>query len=47
MGAAATAELVVLDQVGVKNQHFLWTPTILTWDLGALCRILLIEARSP
>jgi len=34
-------------KVGVKSQHFLWTPTILAWDLGALCRILPIEARSP
>jgi hypothetical protein len=25
----------------------LQTPTILAWDLGALCRILPIEARSP
>jgi hypothetical protein len=32
---------------GVKNQHFLRTPTILAWDLSALCRILLIEVRSP
>ena len=34
-------------KAGVKNQHFLRTPTILAWDLGALCRILPIEARSP
>jgi hypothetical protein len=34
-------------KVGVKDQHFLRTPTILAWDLGALCRILPIEARSP
>ena len=34
-------------KAGVKNQHFLQTPTILAWDLGALCRILPIEARSP
>ena len=31
----------------VKAEHFLRTPTILAWDLGALCRILPIEARSP
>jgi hypothetical protein len=34
-------------KVGAKNQRFLRTPTILAWDLGALCRILPIEARSP
>ena len=34
-------------QIGVKDHHFLRTPTILAWDLGALCRILPIEARSP
>lgn len=28
-------------------QHFLQAPTILAWDLPALSRILLIEARSP
>jgi hypothetical protein len=27
--------------------HFLRSPTIVAWDLGALCRILPIEARSP
>jgi hypothetical protein len=34
-------------KAGVKDQHFLHAPTILAWDLGALCRILPIEARSP
>jgi hypothetical protein len=34
-------------KVGVKDQRFLQTPTILAWDLGALRRILPIEARSP
>ncbi len=34
-------------KAGAKNQHFLQTPTILAWDLSALCRILPIEARSP
>jgi hypothetical protein len=24
-----------------------WAPTIFAWDLNAVCRILLIEARSP
>jgi hypothetical protein len=28
-------------------QHFLQAPTIVAWDLSALCRILPIEARSP
>ena len=31
----------------VIGAHFLRAPTILAWDLGALCRILPIEARSP
>jgi len=30
-----------------KGQHFLQAPTILAWDLPALCRILPLEARSP
>jgi hypothetical protein len=34
-------------KMGVKNRHFLRTPTILAWDLGALRRILPMEARSP
>ena len=34
-------------QAGVQHQRFLQSPTILAWDLGALCRILPIEARSP
>ena len=34
-------------QVGARGQRFLQTPTILVWDLGAFCRILPIEARSP
>ena len=32
---------------GTKGQHFLQAPTILAWDLAALCRILPFEARSP
>jgi len=32
---------------GAIGQHFLLAPTIVAWDLGALCRILPIEARSP
>ena len=34
-------------KVGVPDRLFLRTPTILAWDLGAFCRILPIEARSP
>jgi hypothetical protein len=34
-------------KAGVKDQHFLWTPTILAWDLGAFRRILPLEAKSP
>jgi hypothetical protein len=32
---------------GAIGQHFLRAPTIVAWDLVALCRILPIEARSP
>jgi hypothetical protein len=34
-------------KASVRHQRFLQSPTILAWDLGALCRILPIEARSP
>ena len=34
-------------RAGTQAEDFLRTPTILAWDLGALCRILPIEARSP
>jgi hypothetical protein len=34
-------------QAGVFGEHFLRTPTILAWDLGAACRILPLEASSP
>jgi hypothetical protein len=29
------------------RQHFLQAPTIMAWDLPALCRILPLEVRSP
>ena len=32
---------------GAQGEHFLHRPTLLAWDLGAICRILPIEARSP
>jgi hypothetical protein len=32
---------------GVVGEHFLSAPTIVAWDLGAVCRILLLEAKSP
>jgi len=32
---------------GFQWQHFLQAPTIIAWDVPALYRILLIEARSP
>jgi hypothetical protein len=32
---------------GTLGVHFLGAPTILAWDLGAVCRILPMEARSP
>ena len=31
----------------VPGMHFLRTPTILAWDVGAVCRILRIEGSSP
>jgi hypothetical protein len=34
-------------KAGAIGQHFLRTPTIVAWDLSALCRILPFEARSP
>jgi hypothetical protein len=34
-------------QAGAMGEYFLRMPTILAWDLGAVCRILPIEARSP
>ena len=30
-----------------RDRHFLRGPTILAWDLAALCRILPLEAKSP
>jgi hypothetical protein len=32
---------------GSQSQHFLQRPTIVAWDLPALCRILPFEVRSP
>ena len=32
---------------GGIRQRILQAPTIVAWDLGAICRILPIEARSP
>jgi hypothetical protein len=34
-------------RAGVPGVYFFQNPTILAWDLGALCRILPIEAKSP
>jgi hypothetical protein len=34
-------------KAGVQGEQFLQAPTILAWDLGAFCRILPDEARSP
>jgi hypothetical protein len=34
-------------KVGAIGNFFWQAPTIVAWDLGALCRILPIEARSP
>jgi len=34
-------------RAGAKSEHFLRTPTIVAWDLGAVCRMVLLEARSP
>jgi hypothetical protein len=34
-------------KAGAVGQHFLAAPTTVAWDLGALCRILPFEAKSP
>jgi hypothetical protein len=34
-------------RAGVQGERFLKSPTILAWDLNAVCRILPLEARSP
>ena len=34
-------------RAGIQCEYFAGAPTILAWDLGAFCRILPIEARSP
>ena len=34
-------------KAGAIGAHFLVAPTIVAWDLIALCRILPFEARSP
>jgi hypothetical protein len=34
-------------KAGAAVEHLSRLPTILAWDLGAVCRILPIEARSP
>jgi hypothetical protein len=34
-------------KAGIIGEWFFRSPTILGWDLAALCRILPIEARSP
>ena len=34
-------------KTGAIGARFLWAPTILAWDLDAVCRILPFEARSP
>jgi len=34
-------------KAGARSERFFQSPTILAWDLDALCRILLVEARSP
>ena len=34
-------------KTGIVAEWFFRSPTILTWDLPALCRILPVEARSP
>jgi hypothetical protein len=34
-------------RAGAQDAHFLWTPTILAWDLGALCGVLPTFNGSP
>ena len=47
MGTTAIAERVVLGEGRSSRRTLLRTPTILAWDLSALCRILPIGASSP
>jgi hypothetical protein len=42
-----SAQSVLLAQGGRDCRVLFSTATIVAWDLGALCRILPIEARSP
>jgi hypothetical protein len=42
-----TARLTARLTAGVFGERFFQAPTILAWDLGAVCRILPMEARSP
>ena len=34
-------------KTGGLGAHFLWKPTLVAWDLAAVCRSLRIEARGP
>ena len=34
-------------KAGATGAYLLWAPTIVAWDLGAACRILPFEAKSP
>jgi hypothetical protein len=47
VGAPPLAECVRWIKIAAAGAYFLRAPTILAWDLGALCRILRIVERSP
>jgi transposase-like protein len=47
VGPPSPAQRVLLGEGRSRRRHFLRAPTILAWDLSAVCRILPIEARSP
>jgi hypothetical protein len=47
MGTPSATQYLVLGEGGVHGVQFLQAPTIVAWDIGAFCRILPLEARSP
>ena len=49
LGRTSPAERVLLadERHTILSRFFLKAPTIVAWDLGSLCRILPLEARSP
>jgi hypothetical protein len=47
MGPPSTAQHMVLGEASAESRVFFQPPTILAWDLGTLCNILPLEAKSP